>query len=114
MQSSNNDKKLPANQQANLEEDVELNETWRTLLGLQSAAQTEKGDEPGAEEVQPLPADPWSHLINAQGMQAIDLQKIDLHGLLPGAGEDDVEHALELMRESTGKLRALNKPAPQE
>jgi hypothetical protein len=64
--------------------------------------------------IQPLAGDPWSHLIQSQGMQAVDLQKVRLHDLYPAAGDEDVEHALNLMRESTGQLRALDKQAKEE
>jgi hypothetical protein len=95
-------------------QDAELNETWRALLGLQASGQKEKPQEGDpAAQVQPLAGDPWSHLIRAQGMQTVDLQKINLHDLHPATDDEDVEHALNLMRESTGQLRAMNKNEQQ-
>jgi hypothetical protein len=110
MQSSNEEKKQPASGQGS-QPDAELNETWRALLGLPPSGQPEEApaDDP-AGPVQPLAGDPWSHLIHAQGMQSVDLQKIKLHELYPEASDEDVEHALNLMREATGQLRALDDP----
>lgn len=90
--------------------EAELSETWRALLGLRPTEQSGEAAEAEGDpsQVQPLAADPWSHLINAQGMQSVDLQKIRLHDLYPDASDEDVEHALNLMREATGKLQALN------
>lgn len=110
MQSSNEEKKnAPAKQDS--QQDAELSETWRALLGLQSAQGTE--DSP-AVQVEPVAGDPWGHLIQSQGMQSIDLQKIHLHELYPAASDDDIEQALDIMRESTGHLRALDKQAREK
>lgn len=126
MQSSNEDEK----KRDPSVKDTELSETWRALLGLRSAEhQEELGELEALEElddlegkvlevdlaaqVQPLPDDPWSHLLHAQGMQAVDLQKVHLRDLDLAAGDEDVEHALNLMRESTGQLRAINE-RPEE
>lgn len=84
-------------------QDPPLSETWRALLGLQESTP------PAGEEttVEPLASDPWSHLQQAQGMQPVDLQKLRLHHPRPGGDDEDVEHALNLMREATGQLPAL-------
>jgi hypothetical protein len=98
-----------------LREDGELSEAWRVLLGLQPSEQQEGTPEVDpAAQVQPLAGDPWSSLVQAQGMQAVDLQKIHLHDLYPDASDEDVEHALNLMREATGRLRALKPKTPEE
>lgn len=109
MRSSNEEKKNnPAGQAS--QQDAELSETWRALLGLQSSQDSE---EQPVVQVEPLAGDPWGHLIQSQGMQSIDLQKIHLHELYPAAN-DDVEHALNIMREATGQLPALDKQAREK
>lgn len=115
MQSPNEEDKnnVPAEQR--LRQDLELSEAWRTLLGLQPSEQPEGTPEiDPAAQVQPLPGDPWSRLLQAQGMQSVDLQKIHLHDLYPSVSDDDIEHALNLMREATGKLRSLNEKTKEE
>jgi len=110
MQSSNEEKKnTPATQQS--QQEAELSETWRALLGLQSSTDAEGNP---TTQVEPLAGDPWGHLIQSQGMQSIDLQKIHLHELHSATNDDDVEHALNIMREATGQLRALEKRAREE
>jgi hypothetical protein len=89
---------------------TELSDAWRSLLGLQPGENTGQvaQSEPTAP-VQPLASDPWSHLLQAQGMQPVDLQKVHLHDLHPAANDDDVEHALDLMQEATDSPAAQDK-----
>lgn len=108
MQSSNEEKKVaPAGQPS--QQDAELSETWRALLGLQASQSGEGNSDAPIVQVEPLEGDPWGHLIQAQGMQSVDLQKVHLHELHSAENDDDVEHALNIMREATGQLRALEK-----
>lgn len=102
--------KLPAGSEASPDQDLPLSATWRALLGLQDASKP-TGEE--IVQVEPLASDPWSHLQQAQGMQPVDLQKIRLHDLHLHGDDEDVEHALNLMREATGQLPAL-KPETRE
>ncbi len=110
MQSSNEEEKPEISRRCEPAQDPELSEAWRALLGLQSSGTKEGAPrvDPAAQ-VQPLASDPWSHLLQSQGMQPVDLQKIHLHDLHPTANEDDVEHALDIMREATGQLPSLDK-----
>jgi hypothetical protein len=102
MQSSNKDKKNAA------QPETELSATWQALLGL-GEAKTSKADP--AASVQPLASDPWSSLLNARGMQPVDLQKAHLHKLRAQAKNDpDIEHALDIMREATGQLPIVKEP----
>lgn len=110
MQSSHEeDKKKSAAEQQHTE--PELSDAWRALLGLQTG---EKELEDGqsldpAAQVPPLASDPWSSLLNAQGMQPVDLQKVHLHNLHAALQDNnDIEHALNIIREATGQLPALN------
>ncbi len=88
------------------QQDTQLSEAWRALLGLQDSDKPE-GD--NTAQVESLADDPWSRLQQAQGMQPVDLQKIRLHDLHPAATDEDVEHALNIIREATGQLPALDK-----
>jgi hypothetical protein len=104
MQSPEEKGKQPSAEETGPYQDLPLSETWRALLGLQGA------EKPAGEEivqVEPLASDPWSHLQQAQGMQPVDLQKICLHDLHLSGDDEDVEHALNLMREATGQLPAF-------
>jgi len=96
MQSSNHPDKQKFASNSEAQQNPELSEAWKTLLGL--------SDQPGQtstpDQAQSLASDPWSNLIQAQGMQAIDLQKAHLHDLHSTANDDDVEHALDLMQEA--------------
>lgn len=87
-------------------QDLQLSETWRALLGLPGTDRSEGED---LVQVETLASDPWSHLQQAQGMQPVDLQKLRLHDLRLAGDDADVEHALNLMREATGQLPALDK-----
>lgn len=92
MQSSENEKK-----RIGARSEQELSDTWKELLGNSGVAPG-KPVNPG----QPLSNDPWNELLNAQGMQAVDLQRVHLHNLRTRSGDDqEVEQALDLMREST-------------
>lgn len=110
MQSSNEEnKKNSAEEQ---QPEPELSEAWRVLLGLQVAgeelANTQQID-PTAQ-VPALASDPWSTLLKARGMQPVDLQRAHLHGLHTTLNDsNDIEQALNIIREATGQLPALNK-----
>ena len=86
---------------------TELSEAWRALLGLSGDMQHSSQTDP-ATQVQPLASDPWSHLVRAQGMQPVDLQKVHLHDLRSLTHDDDVEHALDLMQEANGQSASGN------
>lgn len=103
MQSPKEEERQKSAPEAGPHQDPLLSETWRALLGLQESVQ------PTGEEttVEPLASDPWSHLQQAQGMQPVDLQKIRLHRPRLREDDEDVEHALNLMREATGQLPVL-------
>ncbi len=98
MQSSNEDKK-----RADAQPESELSEIWQALLGQHSGDIKTARIDPTAQ-VQPLSSDPWNILLNAQGMQPVDLQKVRLQDLrtLP-QNDPEIEQALDLMREDTGQ-----------
>lgn len=113
--------RTPDNQ---VEPEPELSEVWRTLLGMQSTnmqAQVDdqqeslgdhkvtegdheglQGDhkEPGRPQGSPLLAnDPWSHLVQTQGVQVVDLQQLRLHAAHVPLSDIDVEKVLKMMQE---------------
>jgi hypothetical protein len=96
MQSSNHHDKQKVTPNSGSQQNPELSEAWRTLLGLSD--QPAQAD--GTNQVQGVSGDPWSNLVHAQGMQAVDLQKVHLHDLHPTTNNDDIEHALDLMQEA--------------
>lgn len=109
MQSPKEEGKKDAAAEQHLPQDPELSEAWRALLGLQSSGETKVAPEiDPAAEVQPQASDPWSHLLNSRGMQPVDLQKMHLRDLHPTASDDDVEHALNIMREATSQQSSLD------
>lgn len=108
--------RTPDNQ---VEPEPELSEVWRTLLGMQSTnmqAQVDdqqesqgdhkvtEGDHEGLqgdhkEPGRPLANDPWSHLVQTQGVQVVDLQQLRLHAAHVPLSDIDVEKVLKLMQE---------------
>ncbi len=108
--------RTPDNQ---VEPEPELSEVWRTLLGMQSTnmqAQVDdqqesqgdhkvtEGDHEGLqgdhkEPGRPLANDPWSHLVQTQGVQVVDLQQLRLHAEHVPLSDIDVEKVLKLMQE---------------
>lgn len=104
MQSQNEHGKQPQATESGPEQKPELSEAWRSLLGLQSAPATEEGQkvDPTAQ-VLPQASDPWLALQHAQGMETVDLQKVRLHDLHPAACDEDVEQALNIIREANGQ-----------
>ncbi len=108
--------RTPDNQ---VEPEPELSEVWRTLLGMQSTnmqAQVDdqqesqgdhkvtEGDHEGLQDDhkepgRPLANDPWSHLVQTQGVQVVDLQQLRLHAEHVPLSDIDVEKVLKLMQE---------------
>ena len=88
-----------------VEPEPELSEAWRMLLGMQSTGiltqvddqQESQGDHKGS----PLLAnDPWSHLVQTQGVQVVDLQQLRLHAAHVPLSDIDVEKVLKMMQEA--------------
>lgn len=83
------------------DKEPELSEVWQQLLNripIEPEARLEQVAHYDTVVVQPLASDPWSALMNAQGVQIVDLQHVrsTLH-LTPS--ERDVEQALHLVQE---------------
>jgi hypothetical protein len=106
--------RTPDNQ---VEPEPELSEVWRTLLGMQSTnmqAQVDdqqesqgdhkvtEGDHKGLQGDYKEPGlanDPWSHLVQTQGVLVIDLQQMRLHAAHVPLSDIDVEKVLKMMQE---------------
>jgi hypothetical protein len=108
--------RTPDNQ---VEPEPELSEVWRTLLGMQSTNmqgqvddqqesqgdhKVTEGDHEGLqgdhkEPGRPLANDPWSHLVQTQGVQVVDLQQLRLHAAHVPLSDIDVEKVLKMMQE---------------
>lgn len=114
MQSPNNDGKQQPILEPGSQQDAELSEAWRALLGSRpstaSVPAPESQIDPAAP-VQPLNSDPWNLLLHVKGMEAVDLQKIHLHTRDSAANDADVEHALDIMQEATGQAAPQNEKA---
>lgn len=83
-----------------VEQQLELSEAWRQLLGLEAAQSVGAGRQ---EPVPVLSYDPWRSLANEQGIQVVDLQQAPVHKAQVGSEESDVEHALDMMQEQEKK-----------
>ncbi|SRR5690348_458511 len=85
-----------------VEQQLELSEVWRQLLGLEAVEVAAAGVD-NQEAVPVLSHDPWNSLAREQGIQVVDLQKAHVHSAQAGDEENDVEHALDMMQEQEKK-----------
>jgi hypothetical protein len=74
----------------------ELSEVWRELLNSQPATDTDGTAQADSTEstIPTLDSDPWSELLQAKGVEIVDLHKLQLH-----MSDQDVEQLLQLMQE---------------
>lgn len=97
-----------------VEQQLELSEAWRQLLGLETqsvpapsrleVAEVAQAVGAGNQETLPvLSLDPWNSLAHEQGIQIVDLQQAHVHKAQAGVEESDVEHALDMMQEQEKK-----------
>lgn len=79
----------------------ELSNPWRGLLDAQhTQALGQPVVEADDHEASPLLAnDPWNTLLQAQGMEVVDLQQVRLHAVQASMDTPDVEQALNIMQE---------------
>jgi hypothetical protein len=73
------------------DEDGELSQVWRELLGEAHAQPVAR---PAEGIIPTLENDPWSALVHADGTEVVDLQKLDLH-----MSDQDVERVLQVMQD---------------
>ena len=103
-----NDKSKQAEPEKKVEQQLELSEAWRQLLGLEVQASplppapetVQVAGTHHQEGVPVLSGDPWHHLLHEQGIQVVDLQQTHVHKAQTVGEESDVEHALDIMQEN--------------
>ncbi len=87
-----------------VEQQLELSEAWRQLLGLEALpVSSDAALESGADAQEGLPVlndDPWTRLVHEQGVQVVDLQRAHIHPAQTSGEASDVEHALDIMQEN--------------
>jgi len=94
-----------------VEQQLELSEAWRQLLGLEAQASplpplSEAVKAAGVDNQEGLPVlshDPWNSLVHEQGIQVIDLQRAHVHKAQAAGEVSEVEHALDMMQEQVNK-----------
>ncbi len=83
------------------QDEPELSDTWRELLGLSREATASAGPELAANaevpEIPMLSNDPWAELQRGQGIKVVDLQQVHSQAL----NDLDLEQALQLMQEQS-------------
>lgn len=89
-----------------VEPEPELSEVWRTLLGMQSTDKQAQADDQqeseGDHKGSPLLAnDPWSDLVQTQGIQVVDLQQVHWHAAHVPLSDIDVENVLKMIQEQS-------------
>jgi hypothetical protein len=87
-----------------IEERLELSAAWRELLGLEASApatsaSSDQHSQPAAMVAPILANDPWSALLQAKGIEVIDLQKLHTQTSRASLDERDVELALKDIQE---------------
>ena len=92
-----NEKGTHGDLEKEVEQQLELSEVWRQLLGLEALASPLT---PVSGAVPVLRHDPWNHLVHEQGIQVVDLQQTHVHPAQTVGAESDVEHALNMMQEN--------------
>jgi hypothetical protein len=74
-----------------------LSDAWTELLGIHSLGVQAVPNITAV--VPPVASDPWNELLNAQGVQIIDLQQMRSHTIDAPLDDLDLEQALHFMQE---------------
>jgi hypothetical protein len=108
-----NDKSEKDTLEKKVEQQLELSEAWRQLLGLEAqpaslpsaveAVKAARKNNREAEAVPVLSDDPWNFLAHEQGIEVVDLQQAHVRKAQSTGEESDVEHALDMMQEQEKK-----------
>lgn len=106
-----NDKSKSDDLEKKVEQQLELSEAWRQLLGLEAQASPlppslEAVKVAGVDNQEGVPVlrhDPWNSLVHEQGVQVVDLQQAHVHKAQTAGEESEVEHALDMMQEQENK-----------
>jgi hypothetical protein len=105
---NNNEDSKQDDLEKKVEQQLELSEAWRQLLGLEALpvplpVSSDAALESGADAQEGLPElndDPWTRLVHEQGVQVVDLQRAHIHPAQTSGEASDVEHALDIMQEN--------------
>ncbi|GLV57597.1 hypothetical protein KDH_44330 [Dictyobacter sp. S3.2.2.5] len=99
------DKKKRSQQDQNIsDEQHELSTAWQELLGRRPPGELQQGAddiervEKDQESIPTLESDPWSTLIQAKGVEMVDLHKTRLQ-----ISDQEVEQMLEVMQEQSAQ-----------
>ncbi len=82
----------------------ELNDIWRSLLGVQDKTPSVAPDNGSEMAVQlslpqPAVADPWAELLQSHGIELVDLQQHRPQTIQVSFSEQEVEQALQCLQE---------------
>lgn len=72
----------------------ELSEVWKALLNQVPATDTDVQAFSEETAIPTLESDPWNSLLQARGVETVDLQQLHLH-----MSDQDVEQALQFIQE---------------
>jgi hypothetical protein len=105
---NNNEDSKQDDLEKKVEQQLELSEAWRQLLGLEALSVplpvlSDAALESGADAHEGMPVlndDPWTRLVHEQGIQVVDLQQAHIHPAQTSGEASDVEHALDIMQEN--------------
>jgi hypothetical protein len=106
-----NDESKSDDLEKKVEQQLELSEAWRQLLGLEAQASPLPPDleavkAAGVDNLEGVPVlsyDPWNSLIHEQGVQVIDLQQAHVRTEQTAGEVSEVDHALDMMQEQVNK-----------
>lgn len=76
----------------------ELSEVWQELLGGSLPTTAGVPVAPKEAVIPTIESDPWGELVHAQGVEVVDLQKVQLH-----MSDQDVEQMLQVMQEQAAQ-----------
>lgn len=71
-------------------------DVWQELLGSLAAEAPTPTSQDEKAVVPPLESDPWSELLQAKGIEIIDLQQVHLH-----MSDQDVERLLKILQDQS-------------
>ncbi len=74
-----------------------LSDVWRELLG---GTETTVPQTPTEAPMPALKSDPWSALLQAEDVEVVDLQQVQMH-----LSDQDVEQALQVMQEQPAQSK---------
>jgi len=98
------EKRQQPDQNGSNDQQAELSAAWQELLGRRTPGASKQGPTDGErknkdqEDIPTLKSDPWSTLIQAKGVEIVDLHKARLQ-----ISDQEVEQMLEVMQEQSAQ-----------